>query len=138
MAHLKCQSTFSCFEPSEEYRASCPRVLVVCHGAHTHPIPLPTKTPPAIHAEVFDLLESLDQDLTDLTPRRFLRHSVTLAYLQKRLPKLTNPTLADLHISLANREHVNAYILQVQEHCFPLGTGWNGRFISYLLFTHQI
>ena len=52
-------------------------------------------------------------DLPDLTTRRFLRHPATTAYLRKRLPEFQHPTLADLHISLANREHVNAYILQV-------------------------
>jgi len=73
------------------------------------------------------LLQSLDQDLPDLTPRRFLRHSVTLAYLQKRCPAINNLS-GDLHISLANREHVKTYILQVQKRCFPFGTGWKGMY----------
>ena len=76
--------------------------------------------------ELVHLLESLDQDLPDLTTRRFLRHSVTTAYLQRRFPAIDKPNLADLHISLANRDHVKAYILQVQKRCFPFGTGWKG------------
>lgn len=137
MTHLTCCSTFRCLEPLEAYRSSCPRVLVICRHAHSHPIPLPTKTPPSVRAEVFDLLDSLDQDLADLTPRRFLRHSVTLAYLQRHLPKLINPTLADLHISLANREHIKAYILQARSHFFPHGTGWKGGSSLLLDTTHR-
>jgi hypothetical protein len=134
MTHLDCYCTFRCYEPLEEYRHDCPRILVVCRGGHSHPIPLPSRTPPSIRLEVFDLLKSLDMDLPDLTPRRFLRHSVTIAYLQERLPEVHHPNLADLHISLANREHVNAYILQIQKRCFPFGTGWKGdRFNHHLL-----
>ncbi|KZP03615.1 hypothetical protein FIBSPDRAFT_768689, partial [Athelia psychrophila] len=126
MVHLQCQSTFRCFEPLEGYRAACPRVLIVCRYSHTHPIPLPTKTPPSIRQQVFSLLSSIEQDLPDLTSRRFLRHSVTRAYLHDHFPTTPSPSLADLHISLANRAHVNTYIVQVQNRCFPLGTGWKG------------
>lgn len=126
MIRLKCRSTFRCFEPIEEYREACPRVLVVCRHEHAHPIPLPTKTPPSIRAEIFSILHILDQDLPDITPRRLLRHAVTFAYLQNRLPNIPQPTLADLHVSLANREHIKAYILQAQARCFPDGTGWKG------------
>ena len=126
MMQLHCKCTFRSFEPLEEYRHLCPRILVICRGEHAHPIPLPTKTPPSIQADIVDLLESLDQDLPDLTPRRFLRHSVTTAYLRKCFPAINNPNLADLHISLANRDHIKTYIIQVQKRCFPLGTGWAG------------
>ena len=126
MMQLRCKCTFRSFEPLEEYRHCCPQILVICRGAHTHPIPLPTKTLPLIQAELVGLLESLDQDLPDLTTQCFLRHSVTVAHLQRRLPAINNPNLADLHISLANRDHVKTYIRQVQKCCFPFGTGWKG------------
>ena len=126
MAHLSCRCTFRCFEPLEEYRHACPKILVICCGGHTHPIPLPMKTPLAIRAEVFALLQCLDTDLPDLTARRFLWHPATAAYLRKRIPEFNNPNLADLHISLANREHVTMYIFQAQQQCFPFGTGWQG------------
>ncbi|KZP03202.1 hypothetical protein FIBSPDRAFT_905199 [Athelia psychrophila] len=38
--------------------------------------------------------------------------------------------LADLHVSLANRQHIKSYIIQVQNRCFPHGTGWKG--LEYL------
>jgi hypothetical protein len=133
MMQLHCKCTFRSFEPLEEYRHMCPRILIICCGEHAHPIPLPTKTPPSIQTELVDLLESLDQDLPDLTTRRFLRHSVTTAYLRKRLPAINNQNLADLHISLANRDHVKTYIIQVQKHCFPFGTGWRGNLLSRIM-----
>lgn len=126
MKHLPCRSTVRVFEPLPEYRNVCPQVLVVCHGEHDHPIPLPAKTPPPIRAELFRLLESLDYDLADLTPRRFLRHPIVKSYLHERLPKIQNPALCDLHPSLANREHLKAFISLAKEKSFPLGTGWDG------------
>ncbi|KAF7981503.1 hypothetical protein HWV62_33057 [Athelia sp. TMB] len=126
MVYLRCDSTFRCFEPLEEYREACPRILVICRNEHAHPLPLPTKTPPSVRLEVFELLRSVGLDLPDITARRFLRHPVTHAHLQKRLPNIQNPCLADLHISLANREHIKNYISQVQKERFPFGTGWNG------------
>jgi hypothetical protein len=114
------------YEPLEEYRRSCSRILITSRGEHTHPIPLPTKTPPPIRAEILHLLKTLDEDLPDLTPRRFLRHSATQLYLRQRLPHLRYPTLIDIHPSLSNRDHIRAYILQAQEACCPVGTGWEG------------
>lgn len=126
MVRLECESTFRCFEPLEEYRMKCPRVLVVCRHQHAHPIPLPSKTPPMVRQVVFDMLANIKHDLSDLTPRRFLRHSFVRAYLHKRFPNTHDPCFADLHISLANREHIKTYITQVQSRCFPFGTGWKG------------
>ncbi|KAK7015372.1 hypothetical protein R3P38DRAFT_2786869 [Favolaschia claudopus] len=37
LQQLKCTSKFRIFEPVEEHRAECPYILVICHGAHTHP-----------------------------------------------------------------------------------------------------
>ncbi|KAF8497998.1 hypothetical protein JB92DRAFT_2817464 [Gautieria morchelliformis] len=109
MDHLPCKSKFTIWTPHEEYRRVCPFVLVVCSGAHCHPIPLPTTTPPLVRDEVLTLLRSMPHDLPDITPRRFLRHSIVCARLQSLLPDISNPTLADLH-------------------CYPRGTGWEGKF----------
>ncbi|KAF7327180.1 hypothetical protein MKEN_00295100 [Mycena kentingensis (nom. inval.)] len=126
MQKSSCTCRFVMYEPLEAYRDACPWILVVCGGAHAHPAPLPTKTPPSLRADIFQLLYSLQYDLPDLTPRRLLRHPSALAFLHKRLPHLENPTFVDLHSSLANRDHIRAYILQVQREVFPEGTGWAG------------
>ena len=126
MICLECACTFQIFQPTEAFRAQCPNILVICHGDHPHPIPIPTKTPPSIRSKIIDLLGALHQDLPDLTPRRFMRHPAVQVFLQKLLPEITNPTLSDLHPSLANRDHLRSYITKVQETLFPKGTGWNG------------
>ncbi|KAJ7488621.1 hypothetical protein B0H11DRAFT_2406715 [Mycena galericulata] len=93
---------------------------------HHHPIPFPTKTPPSIKEEILRLLPHFQEDLPDLTPRRFLRHPITKSYLSEKFPKEWNPTLSDLHISLANRSHLKAFIDQVRKGLFSCGTGWKG------------
>lgn len=81
LTHVSSKSTFCIFEPLEEFHQTCPWVLVVCKGEHSHPIPLPLKTPPSLRSELMKLLKNLEHDLPDLTPRRFLRHAATQAYL---------------------------------------------------------
>ncbi|KAF8834027.1 hypothetical protein BDN67DRAFT_985620, partial [Paxillus ammoniavirescens] len=126
MTRLRCSSLFRVYQPLEEYRTVCSKVLVVCSGQHTHPIPLPTKTPPHICNEIFNILHHMDYDLPDLTPRWFLRHPSILKYVESQLSNCHHPTLTDVHISLANRDHLQSYITRVQKLSFPLGTGWRG------------
>ena len=127
MVHLPCKCTFRIFEPTEETRFECPQVLVVSRGVHSHPIPLPSKTPGVIRDEIFSLLRTLDEDLADLTPHRFLRNTALKAYLQSQIPSVKFPVLADLHIPLANRAHLHSYITRIKNECFPYGTGWDGK-----------
>jgi hypothetical protein len=87
---------------------------------------LPEKTPRAIKAEIIKLLPRFQEDLPDLTLRRFLRNPIVKSYLSIKFPDVLNPTLSDLHISLANRSHLKAYIDQVREAIFPHGTDWKG------------
>lgn len=137
MQRLLCESKYRVYVPWESYQKDCPKVLVVCSGQHTHPIPLPTKTPPTLRAELLRLMESLEHDLPDLTPRRFIRHPTVCAYVRNRLPHMHNPMLSDLHPSLANQDHLRAYIRQAQSKCLPCGTDWEGEdyltCISYFL-----
>lgn len=127
MKRLECTVKFRVVEPLEEYRTECPYVLITSFGQHTHPIPLPTKTPPAIRSRIFQLLEELGDDIADITPRRFLRHPILKAFLATEFPHTPQPTLSHLHISLANRSRIKAYIKQIKEiHC-PAGTGWEGK-----------
>ncbi|KAJ3776398.1 hypothetical protein FB446DRAFT_818917, partial [Lentinula raphanica] len=123
---LSCACTFREYEPLEEYREECPYVLVVSKGTHTHPVPLPEKTPSSVKIELEALLRKLDTDLADISSRFFLRHPVVKSYLATRFPLLRNPMLSDLHISLSNRSHLKVYIDAVKRECFPAGTGWKG------------
>ncbi|KAJ7212425.1 hypothetical protein C8J57DRAFT_1097238, partial [Mycena rebaudengoi] len=126
MRRLDCSSKFRVFEPKEEYRKACPFILIVTNGAHPHPVPLPTKTPPKIRAKLMGILGMLAEDLPDITPRRFVRHPIVQSFLTSKFPFLVCPTLADWHVSLSNRSHIKAYIKQaIEGHC-PFGTGWAG------------
>ncbi|KAJ7867876.1 hypothetical protein B0H14DRAFT_2346807, partial [Mycena olivaceomarginata] len=62
--------------------------------------------------------------------RRFLRHPAVKAYLQRRFPDIFNPTLIELHTSLANRSHLEIYITTAKAELFPAGTGWKGPSLS--------
>lgn len=79
-----------------------------------------------------NLLETLAEDLPDITPRRFLRHPIVKSYLAATFPTIRAPMLSDLHTSLANRSHLNAYISQVKQKCFPFGTEWQGKCLTNL------
>lgn len=114
------------YQPLEEYRHACPRVYVQFEGEHTHAIPLPMTTPSHIRAELFAIFDEMEEDMTDMTARRFLRHAITRAYVTRRFPDNPWATLADVHISLANRDHLSMYIRQFKAAKYPEGTGWAG------------
>ncbi|KAJ3839118.1 hypothetical protein F5878DRAFT_617485 [Lentinula raphanica] len=126
LTSLSCSCTYREYEPLEEYREVCPYILVVSKGVHSHPVPLPEKTPPAVRAELETLTRQLDVDLADISPRYFLRHPIVKSYLAMRFPLIRNPMLSDLHVSLSNRSHLKIYLDAVKRECFPDGTGWQG------------
>ncbi|KAJ7252177.1 hypothetical protein C8J57DRAFT_1238053 [Mycena rebaudengoi] len=126
LSRLSCSSRFRIYEPLPAYRRDFPFVLIVTRGAHTHPVPLPTKTPAPIRQQLMNLLEETGVDLADMTPRKFLRHAVVTAFLKRLFPCLASPTLADWHVSLANRAHLGIYINCAREKNWPLGTDWEG------------
>ncbi|KAJ3762632.1 hypothetical protein EV360DRAFT_35312 [Lentinula raphanica] len=106
LTKLNCTCAFREYEPLEEYREVCPYVLVVSKGVHSHPIPLPEKTPISVKVELEALLRRLDVDLADISSRHFLRHPIVKSYLAMRFPLV--------------------YIDAVKRECFPAGTGWKG------------
>ncbi|KAJ6627414.1 hypothetical protein B0H10DRAFT_1779384 [Mycena sp. CBHHK59/15] len=116
LQQLSCRSKFRVFEPVAEFQTICPFVLIIANGDHPHPVPLPMKTPPKIHAALMELLESLGEDLPDITPRRFIQHPLVKAFLAWMFPSLICPTLADWH----------AYIKQAREQHYPFGPDWAG------------
>ena len=127
MLRLACSVKFRIFDPLPEYRKLCPFTLVVSNGGHPHPIPLPQKTPPVLCSEMFKLLESMIDDLPNMTSRCCLQHPVLKAYLTSRFPTIQSPALSNLHISLANHSHLKSYIAQAKQAHFPKGTGWEGQ-----------
>ncbi|KAJ7894497.1 hypothetical protein B0H14DRAFT_3426901 [Mycena olivaceomarginata] len=72
MAHLQCDVKFRIWWPVD--RTKCRYALVTSRGTPRHPVPLPLKTPNAVRSQILSLLQSVRQDLPDMTARRFLRH----------------------------------------------------------------
>ncbi|KAJ7590350.1 hypothetical protein C8J56DRAFT_1048512 [Mycena floridula] len=126
MQRQTCNSKFTVFKPHEWYHAQCPRILIVCKGPHSHPPPLPTKTPALLRASIMNLLYSFDEALSDLTPHRLLRSPASQLFLATQVPHIKEPTFIDLHPSLANFDHLGSYIHHAQEYMYPEGTGWKG------------
>ncbi len=130
MLHSPCESKFAIYIPEVQHRASCPKVLVVCHSPHAHPIPIPSTTPEPIKHMLRTLLLGIGPELPDLTPRRLLRLPLLRSFLQISLPGIDNPMLTDLHPSLANLDHVKALVDQTAKSQYPKGTGWDGKVLE--------
>lgn len=126
MAQIPCTAMFRVFQPNEGFRNRCPRVLVVCSGAHTHPMPLLSRAPPLVQQTISNILDNIKDELPDLTPRRFLRHPLLQSFLCSKFPSKTSPSLIDIHPSLANRDYVRMLIHNAKHQRFPKGTGWPG------------
>ncbi|KAF6743327.1 hypothetical protein DFP72DRAFT_828127 [Ephemerocybe angulata] len=128
LKRVQCKTTFRFFQPIEQHRRECPWTLVTSSGAHTHPIPVLSKTPPAIVCQFLQLINSLKDELPDMTARRLIHHSNTRTFVRAAVKDSTieDPQLSDLHPSLANLDHVQTYLDRVKQDRFPLGMGING------------
>ncbi|KAF8588988.1 hypothetical protein K439DRAFT_1333826 [Ramaria rubella] len=69
----------------------------------------------------------MGHELVDATPRRFMCHPAVLSRLRELL-LITNPTLIDLHLSLANEDHIRIYIRKAKDEIYPAGTDWEGEY----------
>ncbi|KAL0567432.1 hypothetical protein V5O48_014558 [Marasmius crinis-equi] len=125
LQHLPCKSKFITYQPHKEYRQSCCKILIVCKGPHTHPIPIPSKTPTSIREDLHRFFLNM-KDLANLTTRRLLRNEAARMYLETKLPHIAKPTFLDLHPSLNNRGHIQCMINYAQSKRYPNGTGWEG------------
>ncbi|KAK0499230.1 hypothetical protein EDD18DRAFT_1103649 [Armillaria luteobubalina] len=111
--------------PEDGYWKECPKILLICHSPHTHPIPLLTTTPVQIKAEIKALIRSLEHELADMTPWRFCRHPAVINWVKELCPAVEEPTVAHLHPSLANLNHIASYIHTEVKAALPHGTGWD-------------
>ncbi|KAJ3904829.1 hypothetical protein F5879DRAFT_900538 [Lentinula edodes] len=125
LRRLPCTSSITIYEPLPDYRSSCPYVLIVCKGVHTHPVPIPARTPSSIVDNLIKFLTHLD-DLPNLTARRLLGNEAAKFFLKRELPNLAKPTFSDLHPSLGNLDHMQVYINRAIISVHPHGTGWEG------------
>ncbi|KAG2045848.1 hypothetical protein BDR06DRAFT_985730 [Suillus hirtellus] len=121
-----CQSKFDIFVPVN--LVAVPHITIVCRNPHSHPPPAPIKTPPPLVDLFRSLLMDMDWELADATPRHILCDSGFMRGLCMALGWTLDrsPSLADLHPSLANLDHVHR--LMYKFHCdkYPMGTGFQG------------
>ncbi|KAF8126785.1 hypothetical protein EV363DRAFT_1298507 [Boletus edulis] len=120
----KCLSTYHIYVPQD--LSICPRVVVVCRSPHNHSPPAPVNTPPPLVDILDKLLSDMGWRLADATPRRVMLDSGFVRGLRAVLgwELELNPSLPDLHPSLANLDHLRRLIMRVRLLKFPDGTGF--------------
>lgn len=108
---------------------NCPQVVVVSHNPHSHPPPLPVKTPFPLIQLFRALLLQLDWKLADATPCRIMLDSGFMQRFRQAIgwaDRHQDPLLQDLHPSFGNLDHVRRLIEVMRANHFPFGTGFQG------------
>lgn len=133
-----CSAGFDVYVPHDLH--TCPQVVLICRHPHSHPPPLPVKTPPILVAVFKSLLCTLDWKLADATPRRIILDSAFISGLRKHLgwTGVRDPVLSDLHPSLGNIDHVRRYINGLRAEHFPDGTGLPGELLLAINTTESL
>ncbi|KAF9518977.1 hypothetical protein BS47DRAFT_1358602 [Hydnum rufescens UP504] len=124
LVRLDCNCMMCMYTPRD--LESCPFIAIVMSGPHTHPIPLPTKTPCIIREVIDSWLSSMGPDLPDATPHHFSHYPSVVYALKTLLPQVPMPTLMDLHLSLGNHDHIHVFINVKKDEMYPFGTDWKG------------
>lgn len=109
--------------------ADCPQVVVVSRNPHSHPPPLPVKTPFALVQLFQSLLRQLEWKLADATPRRIMLDSGFMQGFRQAIgwmDRHRDPLLQHLHPSFGNLDHVRRLIEVMRTTEFPFGTGFQG------------
>ncbi|KAG2137941.1 hypothetical protein DEU56DRAFT_736613 [Suillus clintonianus] len=123
-----CTASFDIYVPDD--LVACPRILVLCTNPHSHPPPVPVKTPPPLVDVFHGLVSLLKWKLADATPRRIYLDTAFVEGLHQVLdwqfPDGRDATLQDLHPSLANLDHVRRLINTMRSTQYPSGTGFEG------------
>ncbi|KAF8977174.1 hypothetical protein BDQ17DRAFT_1266801, partial [Cyathus striatus] len=79
----KCKVKYSIYTPHDLH--SCPQVVIISKGIHSHSPPLRVKTPPPI-IEIFNsMLLELGWKLSDTTPRKIMIDSGFVSALRRHL-----------------------------------------------------
>ncbi|KAG1841105.1 hypothetical protein DFJ58DRAFT_732557 [Suillus subalutaceus] len=102
-----CVASFDIYVPEDLF--ACPQILVLCTNPHSHPPPLPVKTPPPLIDVFHGLVSLMKWKLADATPRRIYLDTAFVEGLHQVLdwqfPDGRDAMLQGLHPSLANLDH---------------------------------
>ncbi|KIJ25096.1 hypothetical protein M422DRAFT_273985 [Sphaerobolus stellatus SS14] len=123
---IDCPTRYEIYYPNDS--EACPYIAPVSRNPHSHPNPKPSKTPALVRGILEELLVILGWKLVDATPQRLNLDSGFIAGLRRILEwnSARNPTLADLHPSLANYDHARRIIMECRKTLYPHGTGLEG------------
>ena len=126
---VDCSVTFDIYTPYDQDIVRVPKIVIVCTNKHTHPPPVPAKTPPVYCQILRSILLDLGWKLADATFRRILLDTGFMMSLRKELgwTGIRDPVLANLHPSFANSDHVKRLILDLRDTHFASGTGFAGQ-----------
>ncbi|KAG2742423.1 hypothetical protein P692DRAFT_20821992 [Suillus brevipes Sb2] len=121
-----CQSQLNIYVPVD--LIAVPHIAIMCRNPHSHPPPAPIKTPILLVDLFRSLLMDMDWELADATPRRILCDSGFMRGLRTALGWTLDrsPTLADLHPSLANLDHVHRLMYKFCRDKYPMWTDFQG------------
>ncbi|KAF9512727.1 hypothetical protein BS47DRAFT_1393891 [Hydnum rufescens UP504] len=106
--------------------SSCPTILMLCSGPHTHPIPTPTSAPNTELQILSQLLLWTGENLAGMTARGAQHDIIINRLLGLLLPDISEPGLGDLHVSFYNKSYLGRMIQNVKDKVFPDGNGWKG------------
>lgn len=123
----RCPVIFEFFYAMDtEERRKHPFVILVCRNKHSHSPPSPLKTPPRELAKLQTLLLHMKWSLAEATPRKILNDSGFMMGLRQIMnwECEREPSLSDLHPSLANSSHVQRIIDALRKRYFYNGNGF--------------
>ncbi|KIK33428.1 hypothetical protein CY34DRAFT_49613, partial [Suillus luteus UH-Slu-Lm8-n1] len=123
-----CTASFDIYVPEDI--VACPQILVLCTNPHSHPPPVPVKTPPPLIDIFHGLISLMKWKLADATPRRIYLDTAFVEGLHQvldwKFPGGRDAMLQDLHPSFANLDHVRRLINVMRSTTYPSGTGFEG------------
>ncbi|PKY51330.1 hypothetical protein RhiirA4_546495 [Rhizophagus irregularis] len=108
--HKPCQVRFYCITPLDLEK--CPYIVIISKGVHAHPPPPPVKIPINLVEDLQSIMN--DENLSNLTARKFLTKPTLLTYLN-------GLSLNSIHPSLNNQSKVNYLIAKEKRSKHPHG-----------------
>ncbi|KMP09240.1 hypothetical protein CISG_04911 [Coccidioides immitis RMSCC 3703] len=98
---------------------SCPWLLFVSHGKHTHPPPPPSKPPRVVMKRITQLVSNM------ITPNLTLTSFLKSPALEELCLENNTSSLSNIHASLTNMDRISTIIRKQRLLCYPEGQGYN-------------
>ncbi|CAB4428210.1 unnamed protein product [Rhizophagus irregularis] len=103
---------------------SCPFVILISKGIHTHPPPPPNQVPVTIRTRLQELIHQANNDNADVTPTHIITGNLIKTYFGVEY-------LSDIHASLNNTDRLRYYVDKIQKEIHPQGQGLLGVVYNY-------